>query len=153
MSNLTSTVLFDVVRGWPGGSAVEGNFAPASGVTLYEGLLVELGSGNTVNVPAAVATEGGTDIDRFWMVIQGNDQSDANFVGKVTCLRGDFTVETEKFVGAIGTYSVGDKVTVDVAGADAGYITARTGANEQIVGHVEAVDTTNGKLTVALNLI
>lgn len=152
MSNLSSTVLFDVVRGWPDGAAVEECFPPTSGSTVLEGELVVLAADGTVDVPASIATEGGTTRTRLYLVIQGNDQSDANYVGKVVCLRGNLTIETEKFVGAIGNYTVGELVTVDVAGADAGQITERTGANEQIVGMVEAVNSTAGKITVALSL-
>lgn len=149
MSNLTSTVLFDVVRGWPNGGAIEESYPPETGRTITEGRLCELEADGQVDwATTAVATEGGTAPIQYRMCIQGNDQSDANFVGKVTTLRGDFTVETEKVVG---TFTVGNYVTVSVAADTEGYIVERAGT-EQILGQVEAWDGTAGKLTVALSL-
>lgn len=149
MSNLSSSVKFDVIRGWPHGSAVDESVAPAPGVEVQEGQLVTLGATGAALV-SSVPTEGGTARTMFRMVIQGNDQSDADFVGKVVVLRGDLTVETEKFVA--GAYAVGDYVTASAGVGTEGYITVRTGANEQIVGQVEAYDATAGVLTVALKL-
>lgn len=151
MSNLSSSVLFDVVRGWPNGSAVEESFPPETGRTLREGQLVVLEADGQVDDRGwTLQTEGGATPNRFRMVIQGNDQSDANFVGKVTTLRGNFTVETEKVVGT--GYAPGDKVTVSSGTGTEGYLVEVTGANEQIVGEVEAWDAATGKLTAALSL-
>lgn len=151
MSNLNSSVLFDVVRGWPNGSAVEECFPPETGRTLREGQLVVLESDGQVDDRGwTLQTEGGETPNMFRMVIQGNDQPDANFVGKVVTLRGAFTVETEKVVGA--GFAPGDKLTVSSGSGTEGYLVEVTAANEQIVGVVEAWDAATGKLTAALSL-
>jgi hypothetical protein len=151
MSNLSSSVLFDVVRGWPHGGAVDESFPVATGVTVKEGELVILDSTGAVTHAASVPTEADPAAPlKLYLVIQGNDQWDAQFVGKVVVLRGDVTIETEKFVA--GAYTPGELVTISVAAGSEGYIAQRTVANEQIVGVVEAYDSTAGKLTVALSL-
>jgi len=83
------------------------------------------------------------------MVIQGNDQSDAQFVGKVVTLRGLMTVATEKVVGA--GFAPGDYLTVSSGLGTEGYLEERSGT-EQIVGQVESWDSATGKLIAALNL-
>lgn len=149
MSNLASK--FDVLRGWPNSSAVDESFPVDTGVTLIEGLVVVLDSSTgSLELPTSVAAQGAAaGPTKFRMVIQGNDQFDAAFVGKVVTLRGSFTVATDKFVS--GSYTPGQLLTVSVAvDANQGYLTARTGSNEQVVGEVEAYDSVNGVLTVSM---
>ena len=151
MSNLSSSVLFDVVRGWPHGGAIDESFPVATGVTVKEGELVVLNASGQVDHPATVPAEADPAAPlKLYLVIQGNDQWDAQFVGKVTVLRGEVTIETEKFVA--GAYTPGELVTVSTAVGSEGHIAQRTVANEQVVGVVEAYDATAGKLTVALSL-
>jgi len=92
MSNLNS--VFDTLRGWPFGSALEQSFAPKSGSTLAEGTIVKTntdGSGG-VHVEALTSSNGPNNAspaakDDAWLVIQGNDQWDSQFVNKVSCLK------------------------------------------------------------------
>lgn len=152
MSNLSSG--FDILRGWPNGAAVDDNYVVSTGVTLTEGLLAVYDSGVTsalsLTLPTAVAAQGAaTGPTKFRMVIQGNDQFDASFVGQITTLRGAFTVQTQAFVS--GSYTPGELLTVSVAvDSNQGKLKARTGANEQVVGEVESYDSVNGLLVVSM---
>lgn len=153
MSNLTSTVKFDVLRGWPWGGAIEESFVPASGKTYSEGVLVSIdSSGNAADVPSAVQPWGaGTGQPvMLRMVIQGNDQFDGSFVGKAVTLRGEFTVKTEKYTGTIpakGAYVTWDPST----SGKVGWLKT-AGATDQWVGQVEDSDSTNGFIVVAMSL-
>ena len=153
MSNLNSP--FDVVRGWPHGGAVDEAFPVDTALTvpLTEGQLVVLvdnGGVTSVTHPPAPAAEGSATPTRLRMVIQGNDQSDGKFTGKVVTLRGEFTVKTDKFVA--GAYTVGELVTWSSNVNEEGFITKRTVANEEVVGEVLEYDSVNGVLTVAMSL-
>lgn len=151
MSNLASK--FDVLRGWPAGSALDESIAVDSGVTLTEGTLavIDSATGNLA-LPTAVSVQGAAaGPTKFRMVIQGNDQFDGKFVGKAVTLRGAFTVATDKFVA--GSYTPGQLLTVHVAvDASQGWLCARTGTNEQVVGEVESYDSVNGVLVVSMAL-
>lgn len=150
MANLSSSVLFDVTRGWPHGGAIDESFPVATGVTVKEGQLAKLNAAGELELVTTIAAEGAATPDKLYLVIQGNDQTDAQFVGKAVTLRGDLTIETEKFEPA--AYAVGDLVTASVGAGTEGYIAPRTVANEQVVGQVQAYDSVAGKLTVALSI-
>lgn len=152
MSNLTTSVKFDVLRGWPHGSAVEDSFPVKSGVTLYEGQIVNFdstssGTSPVLNVPASVGTAA-APLAGLRMVITGNDQFDGKFAKKAVVLRGEFTVKTEKFVA--GSYKPGDALSYSIAAGTPGYLTAAS--TNQVVGVVEEYDSTAGTLTVAMTL-
>lgn len=88
MSNLNS--VFDTLRGWPYGSALEESFTPKSGDTYAEGTVVKTntdGSGGTHVESLSSGLLASAAKDNAWLVIQGNDQWDAAFVNKVTCLK------------------------------------------------------------------
>jgi hypothetical protein len=90
MSNLTSN--FDVLAGLPphGVSALESKFQQKTGETpeLEEGMIVavEDASGVSVVSKLSAATLSTAIPDYPWLVIQGMDQSDAEFTDQVTCL-------------------------------------------------------------------
>ncbi len=172
MSNLNRNVVFDVRRGWKDAGAIEENLIPADDALLREGEIVVRDSDNHVDHPDSVGVEAaaGGDPDKFLMVIQGNDQWDAQFVGKVTCLRGLFTVRTEKFVApssdpAVPAYTPGTLLTVSTDTGTEGWLTsARTAAagGETVVGEVieysdeggetNAEGDEQGVILVAMNL-
>jgi hypothetical protein len=98
MSNLSTAILFDVTRGWPHGGGLAEEFVPDPNGpdTLLEGHLVDQ-TGN--GIALATETNVATSIvppNGLYMVIQGNDQSDAQSSGRITVLRGNFSVRTEK---------------------------------------------------------
>lgn len=153
MSNLNKDVRFNVLRGWPEGGAIELNLPASDGVTLREGEFVVIEDDSDEpkfkhppyqSITDAGVAEGSTNRPRLYVVLQGNDQWDAKFVGKVTALRGLLTIETEKVV-APGSLSPGDPLTVEeVADAPSdsdtpGYLKARSG-DEPIVGEVIKVE-------------
>lgn len=164
MSNLTSSVKFDVLRGWPDGSAIADALPVKSGDVVKEGQLVELFNYNSGTLQVKKAATAvpllGTDSVapgiqvHLRMVIQGNDQFDGSFTKKAVVLRGAFTVKTEKFIA--GSYSPGDLLTWSVAANTEGYLTKATGVaatQTQIVGVVEEYDSVNGTIIAALNLV
>lgn len=89
MSNLNS--VFDTLRGYPDGHALVDSFMPKSGETLVEGTIVTIADSGDPLKPhveaLSSAVKAGNPIDEAWIVIQGNDQFDAQFVNKVTCLK------------------------------------------------------------------
>lgn len=94
MSDLDS--LFDVVRGWPNGSALSFNFVQKAGIgtDLSEGEIVDIEdasgvavvdrmtSGSMQNTDAAVVAP-----DQPWVIIQGMDQTDAEEAKKVATVK------------------------------------------------------------------
>lgn len=165
MSNLNRNVVFDVRRGWRDGGAIEDNLPPSieagEPVILREGEIVERQSDGTVDHPSDTATERSETPPKLHMVLQGNDQWDAAFVGKVTVLRGLFTIRTEKFVEPsteVGTYEPGTLLTYSTDTGTEGFLrpqSGATGSKEFVVG--EVVDYSDeggdhGILVAALNL-
>ena len=157
MSNLNSSVKFDVLRGWPTGAAVTENFTVDGTAVLAEGTLVEhdLTNGG-MQVPAAVATNTQTPASGLYMVISGNDQTDAQ-VGVaggqpagvadllITVARGKLTVRTEKATAGAQLLGVGDPVSYDGAGL------IDVAAANYVIGYVEEAFA-DGSMVVALSL-
>lgn len=113
MSILNSSK-FDVVRGWtPGGDAsVDPAIAPGAGLTFSPGMFGHLHTDGTLVMPDAP----GAGFQPLYCVINGNtaDEYDTNEVGKVQCLRGNFTIKTDVYVAA--GLAVGGPLTVDASG-------------------------------------
>lgn len=114
MSNLNS--VFDTLRGWPDGSSLEKSFTPKSGDTYAEGAIVKTntdGSGGTHVEALSSAVKAGNPYDDAWIVIQGNDQYDAAFVNKVTCLKlmSGTTVKVQTDIA--DTLAIGDMVSAN----------------------------------------
>jgi hypothetical protein len=156
MSNLSTAVVFDVLRGWPNGAAIAENFSPEAaalvpGAELLEGQIVEhngvAAPNDGLQLPVGnVAAAGVAPTLGLYMVIQGNDQSDAQMSGQITVLRGEFTVRTLKVEQAVQALTVGQPVSynangnIDVAGVSL------------VIGYVEEVwDATTG-VVVALSI-
>lgn len=132
MSNLTS--LFDVLRGWPQGSALAAAFKQKDAVTpdLTEGKVVAVEDESSVPVVAKMtssnvqeATGPINNPDHPWLVIQGADQSDADMSGKLACLK----LRTGLIfkVATALDHDVGDLVY-----ANAGALTSQAHATAQI---------------------
>jgi hypothetical protein len=89
MSNLNSQ--FDTVKGWPNGSALSYSFKQKDAVTpaIEEGTIVAVEDESGVAVvdryTSDVTASGNPDSP--WLVIQGADQSDADFADKMTCVK------------------------------------------------------------------
>lgn len=146
MSDLNSN--FTVMAGRPphGPSAMEGNF-PQKAIptaTLVNGMIaaVEDASGtaviDTMDSGAAAASP-----DYPWLVIEGMDQWDTQFVDNVTCLamKSGLIFKTDSAISV----AVGDFVY-----ALAGVLTKITGgADKQAVGQVIEVNSTSEYIVVA----
>jgi hypothetical protein len=94
MSDLDS--LFDVVRGWPNGSALAFNFAQKTGLgtDLTEGEIVDIEdqAGTAVVDRMTSSLRQGTDgavvvPDQPWVIVQGMDQTDAEEAKMVAALK------------------------------------------------------------------
>lgn len=89
MSNLNSA--FDVLRGWPNGSALSWDFTQKSGVVdIVEGTVVAVeddGAGHAVVDRHQSALLTGNNPDHPWLVVQGADQYDGEFTGRLTCVK------------------------------------------------------------------
>ena len=139
---------FDVLRGWtPGGDAgIDQSIPPriVAGVpvSLPAGLIVALRSDGTVDVPASLAATW----KPFYVVASGNNDFDAQYVGKVVCLRGKLTIRTDKLAAA-QTFPVGGPVSADTSG-----MLVDAGANYRI-GFVLANNiVTDGTIDVELDI-
>jgi len=83
MSNLNSK--FDVLRGWPNGSALTYEFKEKNAISdLVEGTVVAVE--DEAGVPVVDRHQSAL-IDHPWMVLQGTDQYDGDFTGMTTCVR------------------------------------------------------------------
>lgn len=94
MSDLDS--LFDVVDGWPEGSALAYNFPQKTGLgtDLSEGEIVDLedAAGTAVLDRMTSSLAQNTDAsvvvpDQPWLIIQGKDQTDAEEAGNVAAIK------------------------------------------------------------------
>ena len=147
MSNLNS--VFDVLAGLPphGKSALEGNFKQkdAESPELTEGMVAEVvdESGVPVLTKLTSATVGATTPPDYpWLIVQGADQSDAAFSGKLMALAMKSGLIFK--VATAVSFAVGDLVY-----ANAGVLAKVTGANEQAIGQVIEVNDTAGWIVVA----
>jgi hypothetical protein len=135
---------FDVLRGWPNGQSVDACFAADNGASTLSGgdIVVLTATGvawaDTASTPKAV-----------FVVVEGNDDFSAQFVGKVNCLRNSALLRVSNYVtgGAPGTFAVGTDVTYDSTGSGTGkWAAAQSG--EQVIGEVWAIDATNATLDI-----
>ena len=152
MSNLSNK--FDILRGWPDGSAIEESFQLSTASTLVEGLMIVEDSVHAgyVILPTSIPANGAvTGPEKFRMIIQGNDQFDGAFTQKCVTLRGDFTVQTDQFVYDAGM-TPGTLVTVSVA-ADAtkGQLIKEAG-NAQVVGEIESIASDHSSIIVSMSI-
>jgi hypothetical protein len=89
MANLSS--VFDVIRGWPYGSALSWGFKQKDAVTpdIEEGTVVavEDESGVAVVDRHTSADDASGNLDNPWIVMRGRDEEDAVFSGKLTCIK------------------------------------------------------------------
>lgn len=151
MSNLTETVKFDVVRGWPFGGAIEDSYGVTASETLKEGRIVTLASTGLLTGTLAAPPDLTVAIPaQVFMVIQGNDQYDGKFVRKAVVLRGNFTVKTEKYVST--NLVVGSPLTWDETDGDGEGYLILAAAKEQVIGYVESIDATAGVLTANMSI-
>lgn len=88
MSNLNS--IFDILRGYPFECALCWDFTQDSGAAsdIEEGTVVAVtDDGGTPAVDRHTSALIGSNPDQPWIVIRGKDQEDAQFTGKLTCLK------------------------------------------------------------------
>jgi len=94
MSDLTSS--FDIVDGWPEGSALAYNFSQKTGLgtDLSEGEVVDLENAAGIAVLDRMTSSLQQNVDASavvpdqpWVVIQGMDQTDAEEAGNVAVLK------------------------------------------------------------------
>jgi len=90
MSNLTSTI-FDVVRGWPDGSALALSFKQKAAVTPdIEGgtiVAIEDESGVPVIDRHTSALDASGNEDQPWLVMRGLDENDAEETELLACVK------------------------------------------------------------------
>lgn len=142
---------FDVLRGWDiaGDATVAPSLPPYVNagvpVTLVPGNIVYLRSDGTVDV-ATTGDITATNPLLVYVVVEGNDDYSAQFVGKVVCLRGECTIKTDKFDPS-DSFPVAGKVSFV-----SGLLTDWASTN-QIVGTVlENNVSVDGTITVELSL-
>ncbi len=162
MSSTTS--LFDVVGGWPNGSALSANFGQKAGLgtDLVEGEIVDIedsGAGIPVVDRMTSSLQQATDAsvvlpDQPWLVVQGMDQYDAEEPGMVACVKLGTGVIFK--VPKVLKHNVGDLVSSN-AGAIVSIIhaTAQIGVtgvfyslDRQAIGQVIEVESDEGWVLV-----
>jgi hypothetical protein len=139
MSNLNSK--FDMLRGWPNGSALSYEFKEKDSITdLVEGTVVAVEDESGV---AVVDRHQSAANDHPWMVVQGTDQYDGDFTGMTTCVRLRtgvvFKVET------VLTPAVAAPLWSDVNGV---FTDTDPGGGEPPLGKVLSFDSDDGVMTV-----
>ena len=147
MSNLNSK--FDIIKGWPDGSAVAWNFKQKSGIAadLEESEIVmpeDDGSGNAVVDLYQSALGVANNMDHPWIVIQGVDQYDGTESGMTTCLkcRTGFVLKVET--------SLTDVVAGEMLWADANGVLTNTdpGGNIPALAKVLEADVDEGWMII-----
>jgi hypothetical protein len=145
MSNLTSA--FDVLRGWPNGSALSWDFKQKDAVTpdIVEGTVVAVEDESGVPVvdrwESALLT--GNNLDHPWIVVQGADQYDGEFTGKLTCVKLRTGVIVK--VATALTPTVGDIVWSD---SDGVFTTTDPGSNIPGCGRVIEFNADEGWMVI-----
>jgi len=145
---------FDILRGWPNGSAYDKTFdrvVDGSGAELKirQGSFVTFDAQGRAT-PATVGT-GATALLPLWLVIEGNDETDSyagDFLDKCVAIKGAYEALFSTTMFTAGAYAPNVQVTV-VAGKVA---VAAPGTNDGVNGYVTAYDATAGELRVAFTL-
>jgi hypothetical protein len=146
MSDLSS--VFDILRGWPDGSALAWDFLQDSGAAsdIEEGSVVAVvaaSSPTSVDRHTSALIGPNTDqIDHPWLVIRGRESSESEFTGKLTCvkMRTGFVFK----VPTAETPTVGDLLW-----ADTGVLTnVDPGSNIPHVGKVLEFNSSEGWMVV-----
>lgn len=143
---------FDILRGYPNGSALVWPFAikktgtPAVAVSMPAGKLVtqELSGAATVVDLATTPDLSSADPIEVWLVVEGNDDYSGSYVDKIAAAKPGSGLIWETDDYAAGTYTPGTPVSFN-----AGQLKVKA-ANEQIVGHV-LEDRTATKGTVVIS--
>lgn len=146
MSDLSS--IFDILRGWPDGSALTWDFVQDSGAAS------DIEEGSVVTVVAASAP---TSVDRHdsaligpnsdqldhpWLVIRGKESSESEFTGRLTCLKLRTGVVFK--IPTLETHVVGNLLW-----ADTGVLTnVDPGSNIPHLGKVLQFNATDGWMIV-----
>lgn len=162
---------FDVLRGWPNGSAVAEDFI-VGGYAAHDHK-----AGTWVNLDAGILTVATTDdaagvssrTQRPYLIIEGRDDLTSPEVGKVTCLMGGGYVvrldgevtdaqydESDVFVPGAPVHVSGSIIHLSAPGAlsadgNPGYTAADVAtlnATSAVVGHVVRFDATNKILEI-----
>jgi hypothetical protein len=124
---------FDVLRGWPREGAIDEVFpvhlSGGSPVSLPVGTVVVQQSDGTVDV-ATTGNLSSADPQVVWLVVEGNDDYSATFVGKVNCIKGNAEVRLDPSNFNAGSYAVNTKLTFS-----AGKFQPAT-TNNQVIGYV-----------------
>lgn len=128
---------FDVLRGWPNEGAIDEVWP----VRIVSGNPVSLPLGTIVVPQADGSVDAGTTGNvsttapqQVWLVVDGNDDYSATFVGKVNCIKGNAVVRLDPANFVAGTYNVNTPLSFN-AGK---FKPAAT--NEQVIGHVMTDD-------------
>lgn len=162
MSSTTS--LFDVVGGWPNGSALSANFGQKAGLgtDLHEGEIVDIedsGAGIPVVDRMTSSLQQATDAsvvlpDQPWLVVQGLDQFDGEESGKVACVKLGtgviFRVPKllEHNVGDLVSSNNGEIVSIIHATAQIGVTGVFYSLDRQAIGQVIEVESDEGWVLV-----
>lgn len=137
---------FQILAGLPphDNSALRRDIQPKSGVTLTEGNIVDVEDASGTEVVAVMTSLATTNTppDQPWLVIEGNDQGDGAIANKCTCLK--------LGTGLVFRIATAESFTIgDYCRSLAGVLKPLTGANEQAVGQIIGVDSSNGTVDVA----
>lgn len=150
MSILTSK--FDVLRGYPNGSALTWPFP----IHVDGGVAVTLPAGTVVDMLSEGQTDGSMDVAtspdlstdptiETWIVVEGNDDFSGQFVGKCACVKLGSGVIWETDQYEAGTYAPGTAVK-----AASGKVDEWAATKDQIIGYViENRISTKGTLVIS----
>jgi len=103
---------------------------------VVAGMLVRKDDATGKILPGLSAATGAGDLVGF--AVTSNTDGDVIESGKngMIMLDGNSVVETDQFVGAIGSYAIGEALTGSVAGGSEGLVEAADGT-DRVIGYVE----------------
>jgi len=149
--SLLNNPTFDILRGYPNGSAMAEPFpikqtTPGVYELLSAGMIVtqELQNNQAVMSKATTPNVSTTDPLQAWIVVEGNDDYSGQFTGMCMCVRlgSGFIWSTKTYTA--GTYTPGVPVSFST-----GQVKVKA-VNEQIIGYVREDKTaTESKVVIA----
>jgi hypothetical protein len=105
---------FDVLRGWPREGSIDEVFpvhvVSGSAVSIPLGSVVVQQSDGSVDL-ATTGNLGSVNGAPVWLVVEGNDDFSATFVGSVTCIKGNAEVRLDPSNFISGSYAVNTMLT------------------------------------------
>lgn len=152
---LTNKKRFNVKRGWPTGDTIEQNAEfenfGSTGVTYLPGQIVHLKEDAAAENGKVFSKLGSAwdGKEKLYLLVEGSENFTGQFTRKGTAIAGpiNYEVDSAGFDSTIGSYTIGEKVTVNDEKVKA------WSSSDPIWGHIVGIDTAQELLEIEINQI